>query len=157
VRPNNVFLTAICRNHTGKITHAWIDVDVNGDSLWAKAKAGLFAVSSVCDASLDFIIFEGDALQVIDSIQNSAPSPYWSISNIINDINVITLSFSCYSFSHVLRSVNGLVHSFASWAPFCNSHGAIPISSLPAHVLHAGMVDGFGLMTSFLNAIQFIH
>jgi hypothetical protein len=77
----------------GKITHAWIDVDVNGDSFWVKAKASLFAVSSTRDASLDFIIFEGDVLQVIDSIQNSAPSPHWSISNIINDINVITLSF----------------------------------------------------------------
>ena len=75
MRPNNVFLAAICRNHTGKITHAWIDVDVNGDSLWAEAKASLFAVSSARDASLDSIIFEGDALQVIDLIQNLASSP----------------------------------------------------------------------------------
>ncbi len=118
MRPNNVFLAAICRNHTRKITHAWIDVDVNGDSLWAKTKVGLFAISNACDASLDSIIFEGDTLQVIDPIQNSASSPHWSISNIINNINVIALSFSCYLFSHVLRSVNGLAHFFPSWAPF---------------------------------------
>ena len=113
MRPNNVFLAAICRNHTGKITHAWIDVDVNGDSLWAEAKASLFVVSSAHDASLDSIIFEGDALQVINLIQNLASSPHWSISHIINNINVTTLSFSCCSFSYVFRSVNGLAHSFA--------------------------------------------
>jgi hypothetical protein len=57
VRLNNVFLAVICRNHLGKITHAWIHVDVHGDPLWAKAKAGLFAVSCALDAGLDSIIF----------------------------------------------------------------------------------------------------
>ena len=63
---------------------------------------------------------------------------------ISNDINVTILSFSCCSFSQVLRSINGLVHSFASLVLFCNSHGVILIYSLPAHVLHVGMIDGSG-------------
>jgi hypothetical protein len=78
----------------GKITHAWISVDSHGDSLWAEAKSGLFAVSCALNVGLDSIIFEGDALQVINSLQNSATSPHWSISNIINDINVFASSFS---------------------------------------------------------------
>jgi hypothetical protein len=147
VRPNNVYLTAICRNHMGKITHAWISVDSHGDSLWAEAKAGLFAVSCALNVGLDSIIFKGDALQVINSLQNSATSPHWSISNIINDINVFASSFLCISFFHVLRSANALVHSLAAWAPFCNCLGAIPISSLPAHVIQADLVDGIGPMT----------
>ena len=49
MRPNNVYLTAICRNHMGTITHAWIKVEVHGDSLWAEAKASLFAVSCALD------------------------------------------------------------------------------------------------------------
>uniref|UniRef100_A0A2N9HP69 Uncharacterized protein n=1 Tax=Fagus sylvatica TaxID=28930 RepID=A0A2N9HP69_FAGSY len=57
VRPNNVFLAAVCRNHLGKITHAWNHVEVHGEALWAEAKAGLFAVSSALDAGLDSIIF----------------------------------------------------------------------------------------------------
>jgi hypothetical protein len=57
VRPNNVYLAAICRNHMGTITHAWIKVEVHGDSLWAEAKASLFAVSCALDAGLDSIIF----------------------------------------------------------------------------------------------------
>jgi hypothetical protein len=44
----------------------------------------------------------------------------------------------------LLRSANGLIHFFASWVPFCNNHGTIPISYFPTHVLHAGVVDGFG-------------
>jgi hypothetical protein len=57
VRPNNVYLAAICRNHMGTITHAWIKVEVHGDSLWAEAKASLFAVSCALAAGLDSIIF----------------------------------------------------------------------------------------------------
>ena len=57
MRPNNVFLAAVCRNHLGKITHAWIHVEVHGEALWAEAKAGLFAVSSALAAGLDSIIF----------------------------------------------------------------------------------------------------
>jgi hypothetical protein len=144
VRPNQVYLAAICRNHMGRITHAWLSADSHGDSLWAEAKAALFAVSSALASGLDSIIFEGDSLQVISSLQNSATSPHWSISNIINDINVLALSFSCISFSHVLRAANTLAHSFAAWAPFCSSLGAIPISSIPAHVVQADMVDGIG-------------
>ena len=144
VRPNNVYLADICRNHMGRITHAWVSVDSHGDSLWAEAKASLFSISCAFAAGLDSIIFEGDALQVINSLQNSAPYPHWSISNIINDINVFALFFSCISFSHVLRSANVLAHSLAAWAPFCNCLGAIPISSLPAHVIQANLVDGIG-------------
>jgi hypothetical protein len=114
VRPNNVYLTAICRNHMGRITHAWVNVDFHGDSLWAEAKVGLFAVSCALAADLDSIIFEKDALQVINSLKNSASSPYWSISNIINDINVFTLSFSCIFFSHVFRFTNVLAHSLTA-------------------------------------------
>ena len=147
VRPNNVYLAAICRNHMGRITYAWVNVDSHGGSLWAEAKAVLFAVSCAFVVGLDSIIFERDALQVINSLQNSASSPHWSISNIINDINVFTLSFSCISFSHVLRSANVLAHSLVALAPFCNCLGAIPISSLPTFVIQADLVDGIGPMT----------
>ena len=68
VRPNNVYLAAICRNHMGRITHAWVSVDSHGDSLWAEAKAALFAVSSALATGLDSIIFKGGALQVINSL-----------------------------------------------------------------------------------------
>ena len=93
VRPNNVYLAAICCNHMRRITHAWVNVDSHGDSLWAEAKAGLFAISCALATGLDSIIFEGDALQFINSLQNSTCSPHWSISNIINDINVFASSF----------------------------------------------------------------
>ena len=58
--------------HTGRITQAWVNVDSHGVPLWAEAKAGLFAVSCAFAAGLDSIIFERDALQVINSLQNSA-------------------------------------------------------------------------------------
>ena len=57
MRPNNVYLAAICCNHMGRITHAWVNVDSHDDSLWAEAKAGLFAVSCALATGLDSIIF----------------------------------------------------------------------------------------------------
>ena len=147
MRPNNVYLAAICRNHIGRITHTWVSVDSHGDSLWAEAKAGLFAISCALATGLDSIIFEGDAFQVINSLQNSASYPHWSISNIINDTNVFALFFSCISFSYVLRSANALAHSLTAWAPFYICLGAIPISSLPAYLIQADLVDGIGPMT----------
>ena len=41
----------------GTITHAWIKVEVHGDSLRTEAKASLFADSCALVAGLDFIIF----------------------------------------------------------------------------------------------------
>jgi hypothetical protein len=64
---------------------------------------------------------------------------------VVHDINVLALSFSCCSFSHVLRFANALAHSLVAWAPFYNSLGlgTIPISTPPTHVLLADLIDGY--------------
>jgi hypothetical protein len=79
-----------------------------------------------------FHYFLGRCSSVIDSIQNSASTLHWSISNIISDINVSSLSFSCCSFSHVLRSANVLAHSLTAWVHFCNCPSACYSHLLPS-------------------------
>ena len=47
-------------------------MDDNGDPLWAEAKTALMAVSSSHNLGLYNVIFEGDALNVFEAIQNSS-------------------------------------------------------------------------------------
>ena len=59
MRSNIVYLTAISRDHPSKITHAWIIVDVQDDSLYLfiyfffEGKAGLLAIISALYTGLD--------------------------------------------------------------------------------------------------------
>ena len=58
MRSNIVYLTAISRDHPSKITHAWIIVDVQDDSLFFfsfffESKAGLLAIISALYTGLD--------------------------------------------------------------------------------------------------------
>jgi hypothetical protein len=73
-------------NHLGNFVHAWTGMKVSGDPLWAEAKATLLVVSSTQCLGLDNIIFEGDALNVIEPIHNSFVSP--------------TLSYQLYHCKH---------------------------------------------------------
>ena len=44
VRPNNVYLAALFRNHLGNITHAWTGFDLEGNPLCVEAKATLLVL-----------------------------------------------------------------------------------------------------------------
>jgi hypothetical protein len=56
-RPSHAYLTTICRDHLGKVTHAWIDVAASADLLWAEAKVGILAISSANSIHFDCFIF----------------------------------------------------------------------------------------------------
>ena len=53
MRSNVVYLTAISRGRPSKITHAWINVDVQDDSFFFEAKAGLLTIISALSTGLD--------------------------------------------------------------------------------------------------------
>ena len=71
------------------------------------------------------IIFEGDALNVVEPIQNL------HLVGIIIDINQLTRSFH-FLFFFLYCESNQLLYS---WAPLCNDFGAFPVSNLSAHIL----------------------
>ena len=53
------------------ITHAWIDSKAFVDPLWVEAKATHLVILKACSIGLDCVIFEDDAYNVINFIQNS--------------------------------------------------------------------------------------
>ena len=68
----------------------WSQMEI--DPIWVEAKAALLSVSSTHFLGLNNIIFEGDALNVIEPIRNSSIKPHWAISSIIVDITFLLLS-----------------------------------------------------------------
>ena len=66
-----------------------LENEIKWDPLCSEAKMALLAINGALFASMDYIIIEGDTLNVIDPIQNSTIAPHWTISNIIKDINAV--------------------------------------------------------------------
>ena len=131
IRHSNAFYASVCRDHIGCVTHAWIDKSPPTDPLWAEVKAALHAIKSTLSIGLNHIIFEGDALNIMSPIENSAIAPHWSIAFIISDINLAFLDLNFYVFSHVIRESNYMAHALAYWTPFCKSVEALSPLSLP--------------------------
>ncbi len=138
IRPSNAFFAAVCRDHIGHVTHAWIDKSPPADPLWAEAKTALHAIKLARSIGLNHIIFEGDAFNVMSPIKNSAIAPHWSIAFIISDINLAFLDLNFCVFSHVICESNYMAHALAYWAPFCKSVGALSPLSLPMSLRRRG-------------------
>ena len=71
-------------------------MDDNGDPLWAEAKTALMAVSSSHNLGLYNVILS-----------------HLAITSIIADINIISKSLNCCSFSIVVKHANRATHSLA--------------------------------------------
>ena len=90
----------------------------------AEAKAAWCAIKCAAMESYRNIIFDGDALNVIDPLKGVDYVPHWSIKSISDDILYLSKSFVNVSFS------------FESWS------GLVPISILPLSVMKALDRDG---------------
>ena len=65
---------------------AWAEQLDPRDSLIGEAKVARCAIKCVAMESYRNIIFEGDALNVIDPLKNVDYVPHWSIKSIYDDI-----------------------------------------------------------------------
>ena len=58
------------------------------DPLIAEAKATYLVGRKAVEQGYKFVICEGDAMNVIQSIQNSSISPHWFIESIVRRLSV---------------------------------------------------------------------
>ena len=81
-----------------------------------------------------FVIFEGNAKAVIESIVCSSSDPPWEFHYLRylqpNSLIFVAKFFFCY------RSCNGLAHHLARWAFISLNWGSQPISSIPLWVFY---------------------
>lgn len=98
------------------------------DPLKAEANAALLALSKAKEMGFPNIICEGDALNVILSLQCFTISLHSTIVHVILEARRFIGSFSNWMEKHVFGEVNFVVHNIARLIVLCNHFVMILIS-----------------------------
>ena len=91
------------------------------------------------------IMLEGDAINVINTIDCSLVVPHWSIVSITGDIRESLNSVRFWFASHVVKGANYLVHNLACWISCGLFERRISISSMSSPIFQSlqGDEDNF--------------
>ena len=81
VKENASFASVVACSQDGNIIQAWTEKFPPGSPLWAEANAALLTIKSCTELNFNHVIFEGDALMVIDAINNKSCDELWEISS----------------------------------------------------------------------------
>ena len=101
IRHNKVTVAACCRTDTGELIYACSKNLPAGDPLWGEAHATLLAITSAQDIECKYVLFEGDALGIVEAFSKNSEDIDWSICGIINDAKSLLHSFKAWDFVHV--------------------------------------------------------
>ncbi|KAF3951872.1 hypothetical protein CMV_022522 [Castanea mollissima] len=141
IRPNVTFISVVGSDPNGMIISICTAKEPPQSPIWGEAKAALLAMSTAVNLGYKFVIFEGNAKVVIESIVCSSSDPPWEISSIISDIHNLFSYFSISKFSFCYRSCNELARHLARWACISPNWGPQSISSIPPWVF-CKKIDG---------------
>ena len=114
-------LGVVVRNEVGAVCVMGVRrVAARWDAPTAEAMAALYAVELATRLGYGNVIFEGDALMVVNALKNKSEggSP---IFQIFSDIHRLCLGFESFSFLHVKRAGNCVAHLLARWECVSNS------------------------------------
>nr|XP_023875554.1 uncharacterized protein LOC111988030 [Quercus suber] len=134
IQPNATFISIVGHDPNGMIISVCTTKEPSQSLVWGEAKAALLAISTTINLGYKFVIFEGNAKVVIDSIVCSSSDPPWEISSIISDIHNLFPYFFVAKFSFCYRSCNELAYHLARWACISPTWGPKSISSNPPWV-----------------------
>ena len=81
VKENASFASIVARSQDGNIIQAWKEKFPPSSPLWAEANAALLTIKSCAELNFNNVIFEGDALMVIDAINSKSCDELWEISS----------------------------------------------------------------------------
>lgn len=96
-----------------QITHAWTGCSITSTAFQAEAEAAYQAMSWAQDRRLEFVIFEGDACGVIQSLNGSDQLIEWQGKHLILFGRNLLNSHASWSFAHIPRSCNFIAHNTA--------------------------------------------
>ena len=113
IRPNATFVSVVGCDPNGMIISICTTKEPFQSPVWGKAKAALLAMSTTINLGYKFVIFEGEAKVVIESIVCSSFDSPWEISSIISDIRNLFPYFFVAKFSFCYCSCNEFAHHLA--------------------------------------------
>jgi hypothetical protein len=131
IRHDKVTAATCCRTDSGDLLFICSKILLVGHSLWGEAQAALLAISSAQDMGCKYVLFEGDALSIVEAFSRKSEDTDWNIRGIIDDAKSLLLSFTAWDFVHINREANYFVHNLASWACASDFDGPISISFIP--------------------------
>jgi hypothetical protein len=115
----------VLSDYNGNIIQAITKRLSTTDTAIGEAQAALLAIQSVASFGVYSLILEGDAINIILTIQNPDLFKDWNFASIISDINFFLLSFHSWKASKISRSANVRAHLLARWAAFNLVFGSI--------------------------------
>ena len=130
IRPNATIITVVDRDPNGMNISICTAKEPSQSPVWGEVKAALLAMSTAINLGYKFVIFEGRAKVVIESIVCTSFDPPWEISSIISNICNLFPYLFVAKISFCYHSCNELAHHLARWVCISPNWGPQSISSI---------------------------
>ena len=72
--------------------------------------------SSTRDMGYKYILFEGNALSIVEAFSRKSEDTDWYVRGLNDDAKSLLVSFTAWDFVHINQEANYFVHNLASWA-----------------------------------------
>lgn len=125
----------VLRDHHGQVRGAWINHFNSSNSFCAELEAAIQAFSIAESLNITRLWLEGDALQVILTLQGLDQYRDWRALDNINRGKTFLRFHSFWSVKFVYRNCNLCVHKLAAWARSSSLNGCLEITTIPPEVL----------------------
>lgn len=137
VRGRMSYLSAVCRNPTGGITHSWGAYHLTRNPLLAESKAAWLACQGAKELDMERVIIEGDSVltcQAVNELNFLTDGP---VADCIHLTKELMKENREWRIQWAPRSQNVMAHLLAGWVAVHNRFGAPHLDELPLNVLHA--------------------
>ena len=101
IRHDKVTVATCCRIDSGDLLFACSKILLASDSLWGEAQAALLAISSTRDMGYKYILFEGNALSIVEAFSRKSEDIDWYVRGLNDDAKSLLVSFTAWDFVHI--------------------------------------------------------
>jgi hypothetical protein len=93
IRHDKITAATCCRTDSGDLLFACSKILPAGDSLWGEAQTVL-AISSTRDMGCKYVLFEGNALNIVEAFSRKSENTDWYVHRLIDDAKSLLVSFT---------------------------------------------------------------
>lgn len=137
IRGDHTWSACILRDHLGQAVGAWVSKHYGSDVFSAELKALLLAFHAGEDLQSPKLIFEGDALGVIQALHGNKAHEDWRSSPLVDAGRKLVSLWPYWSIKYVPRQLNSVAHNLANWVARSDFSGYVNPHLLPHSVMQA--------------------
>lgn len=144
-----------CFSPQGSLLMVWSVFEQTTQPERGEAFAAKEAIQLAESMNTGHLLFQGDAKDINEEIQNNGYTQTASIEDIIKDIKPKLSPFDSCNVNYIPREQNFLAQNVAKWASGCNFVGSILIPSLPLSVLRRADGQEYNYFCIYPNLNEF--